>query len=310
MNKKTFIVSLLAVAVLVGSQAVLAKEQVAHKENKKSESHQEVKAHTSVAPSIPSNTSLEIGQNGRVNISDARVMNISGSVITATTSWGGFTMVWTINVNGNTNFNARYGGVLNLENIAPGDHISVKATITGNGPTVLASAITDLSMQRRNATFLGTITSINSGAQSFVVNTKERGSQTILVSSSTKFLGTLNNFSALTIGAKVQTSGIWNSDQNSLQAAHVLISKEKQNEERVFQGTIKSVNASTTPQTVVVHIENSDQTVTLAADTVILNFSWQHVPLTAFKVGDILRVYGIGQDLSIGATVVRDISLK
>ncbi|MEK7094081.1 MAG: hypothetical protein AAB903_01935 [Patescibacteria group bacterium] len=304
MNKKTIAVSLLATLILVGAQATYAKD------DKEKKNNQPNKIQKSLVLPIPSGTSMEIGQNGRVSVSGARVSSVSGSVITATTTWEGFTLSWIINTDGNTNFNARYGGNQNISNISVGDHVSFKGAITGAGPTVLASVVTDLLTQRRNATFLGEVTSVNSSTMSFVMNTRERGTQTVLVSSSTKFLGTLNNFSFVTVGAKAQTSGLWNTEQNTLQAAHILVMKDKRNEERVFEGKVKSVSASTTPATIVATIDGTDRTITLATDTSILNYYWQRVTLGAFKVGDMIRVYGIGQDFSIGATVVRNVSLK
>jgi len=307
MNKKTIAVSLLATLILVGAQATYAKDDKDSKENKNNAS---VKNQKSLIAPVPSGASMEIGQNGRVSVSEARVSSVSGSVITATTTWGGFTLFWIINTDGNTNFNARYGGNLNISDISVGDRITFRGAVTGGGPTVLASVVTDLSNQRRNATFLGEVTSVNSSTRSFVMNTRERGTQTIFVSSSTKFLGTLNNFSFVMVGAKVQTSGLWNSEQNTLQAAHVLVLKDKKNAERVFEGKIKSISASTTPATIMATIDGTDRTITLATDTSILNYYWQRVTLGAFKVGDTIRVYGIGQDFSIGATVVRNVSLK
>ena len=80
---------------------------------------------------------------------------------------------------------------------------------------------------------------------------------------------------------------------------------------KVFEGGILQSLASTTPPTtMVVRFHDSDFTVRIATSTAILDAAWRRVSLSAFDVGDQIRVFGpMSASSTIDATVVRDVSL-
>ena len=82
---------------------------------------------------------------------------------------------------------------------------------------VTAVTVRDVSIQKRNGTFFGTITSLTSGG--FVVNTIHRDSETVTLSSSTTIVGrggaTLSQ-SSIQVGDKIRVTGMWDSNLKTI----------------------------------------------------------------------------------------------
>lgn len=77
-----------------------------------------------------------------------------------------------------------------------------------------------------------------------------------------------------------------------------------------IEGKISSIADTSLPTTMVMNSGDKVYTVSISTNTSILNLSWLRAVISSFNVGDNVRVYGtINSDLTMDATVVRDISL-
>lgn len=265
-------------------------------------------------------TTLEshINNDGTVVLRGAKITAISGSAITITQTWGTYLSTWVVAIDPTTGLVRRYGATSSLAEFSVGDYVAVKGMLdtTKSVQTVSAKTIRDYSIQKENATFAGTVLSIDANTKSFVIATEKRGNQTILTSSSTTFKqgNAIMSFSALLVGQKIsKTSGVWNNLTNSMQAEKVDIYQNTALlNKRTFEGTLKGVSASSSlPTTIVLTVGTMDFTVNIPAGISVLSKNWLTTPLTTFVVGDKVRVYGAVEPTNtsvIDASVVRDTS--
>jgi hypothetical protein len=151
---------------------------------------------------------VHINDDGKVLVRGARVTAISASGLTANVSWGSSTIAWTVNTNSSTELIRRFGAMSSISEVQVGDYVSFQGPLdtTVAAPTVTAKALKDWSIQRKNASFGGTITSINSTNKSFVLATPERGNITVNTVASTTITqgSTTVPFTSLTVGKAVK----------------------------------------------------------------------------------------------------------
>ena len=126
-------------------------------------------------------TTLEvhINDNGSVLVRGAKVTAISGSIISASTTFGTSSIAWTIDGSGISKVTRRYGGNGTMADIQVGDYLSFNGalTTTASGFSVKATSLKDWSIQVKNSSFSGTISSITN--TSFVLTTNDNKAITI-----------------------------------------------------------------------------------------------------------------------------------
>lgn len=289
-------------------------------------SAEEVPVATPVAMSIAaagpaavgSTLEAHINNDGSVLIRGAKIIAISGTSLTVTQTWGTYVATWTVNTDPSTEIIRRYGGASSFAEFTVGDYIAARGMLdtSKTQSTITAKVIRDYSIQRENATFTGTVQSVNSSNQSFVLTTPNRGNQTIFVSSSTvvKQGGATTTFTVLAVGQKItKAAGIWNNLNNTMQSEKVDIYQNTALlNKRTFEGTLKSLSATTSlPTTLVLSVGNTDFTVNVPAGISIIGKNWLALPLSSFVVGDKVRVYGAVEAANtsiIDASIVRDAS--
>lgn len=267
---------------------------------------------------VGSTLESHMNNDGSVLLRGAKITAISGSVLTVAQTWGSLVSTWVVNIDTSTELIRRYGGASAISEFTVGDYIAVKGMLdtTKSTPTITAKIIRDYSIQRENATLAGTVASVDTSAQSFVLITPNRGNQTIFVSSSTvvKQGGATTTFSTIVVGQKITKAyGVWNNLNNTMQAQKVDIYQNNALlNKRTFEGTLKSISATTSvPTTIVLTVENKDFTVNIPSGISVLGKNWLAIPLTTFVTGDKVRVYGAVQPLNtsvIDASVVRNTS--
>ncbi len=77
------------------------------------------------------------------------------------------------------------------------------------------------------------------------------------------------------------------------------------------EGKIESIAGTTVPTTFVIKSGDKSYTVKVSATTSVVNEKWLAAALTAFQVGNQVRVHGmVNADNTIDATVVRNVSLQ
>jgi hypothetical protein len=78
----------------------------------------------------------------------------------------------------------------------------------------------------------------------------------------------------------------------------------------VVSGVIQSIASTTTPTSITFTDNGKTYTANLISGASILNSFWQPVSLSAFKIGDHIRVFGTILGTTITASVARDSDLK
>lgn len=253
---------------------------------------------------------VHILDSGKILVRGAKVTSVSGSTVNAATTWGSVSLAWAVNTDTSTEWVRRFGGSSSVSEISVGDFISFHGdlvTTTASPVTVNADVVKDWSIQKRHATFNGTVKSVDAANMKFVISSEDRGDVNVSVSSSTKIMkgDSVAAFADIAVGARVMAGGLYDSVSKVLSADMVKIYMPEA-VRTTLEGTIKAVNASS----LVITTEDKDYTVNIGADTSVLNSIWLKTILGNFKVGDNIRVYGtVNANLTVDATVVRDTSL-
>ena len=316
-NYKKIVLGMFAIAALVFGYSSFAKadnERGQNGQSNRGNENQMEHADQNDRDARDAGTKLEVHltDNGKVIVRGAKITAINGTSLTATTTWGSVVMSWTVNTDNSTNFVRRFGGSSGVSEMAVGDIISFKGNLvsgTASPVTVLAKTLKDWSIQKKNATFEGNVSSIT--GTSFVLARNNNTSVTVNTTSATQITkGNLAGvFADITVGAKVSTTGIFNNLTNVLDASKVNV-KILQPEAMTKEGTIKSIAGTTAPTTLVLTSGGTDYTVRIVATTSILTNNWLNSTLTNFVIGNNIRVYGIvNADNTIDATVIRNTNL-
>lgn len=267
---------------------------------------------------IGSTLEVHFLDNGKVLVRGAKVTGVNGTTVNAVTAWGSVVLNWAIMTDGNTEIIRRYGGKSVISEISVGDFVSFQGsldTTVSASYTVHATVLKDWSIQKRSATFYGTVKTVNSSTGSlmtFVLATEERGDQTIMVTSSTKIMKGIvpGVFADIVVGAKITTRGLWDNVANTLQADEIKIHSPGV-VRTTIEGTIKSIAGTTAPTTMILTAGGKDYTVKIDANTSLLNTLWLRTTLETFHVGDKIRVYGaVNTDATVDATILRNTSRK
>lgn len=135
---------------------------------------------------------------------------------------------YTVHVNENTQYKRKFGGESKLSDFKPNDSVLVIGKETGD-KEMEAAYIRNLSIQRRRAVFLGEVTS--KSTDSFTLKTTGRGTQTVYISSTTKFTEKNDGitFSDITLGNKVVVKGeVWDRESAKIDALTVMKLTQKQ----------------------------------------------------------------------------------
>ena len=94
---------------------------------------------------------VHISDNGKVLVRGAKVTSVSGSIVSAVTSWGSLNINWTVNVMSDSKMIRKSGNSSSLSEILVGDFISFQGNLvtTSSSPIVVnASVIKNWSAQK------------------------------------------------------------------------------------------------------------------------------------------------------------------
>lgn len=161
-----------------------------------------------------------LNKGNTANIINGQVTATNGATLTV--SKDGKT--YTVNTNSKTRLIRHYWGKSYLSDISVNDKINVWGTWTDDTKTAInARLIRDLSITKRFGVFIGTIITKNS--DNFVISTINKGTQTVYIISSTKFVNRKEQsiaFSDLSIGDRVRVKGMWDKTTNKItEVSHV-----------------------------------------------------------------------------------------
>src|SRR3989338_7962716 len=125
---------------------------------------------------------------------------------------------YTVNTDANTHFQRHYWGKSSLAEFSVGNKVNVQGKFTDDTKiTVLARLIRNLSIMKRHGVFLGDVTVKNS--DNFIINSKQRGDQTVYFSGSTKFVKRNEEamiYADLQLSHRVRIKGIWDKTLNQI----------------------------------------------------------------------------------------------
>ncbi|MEK9154505.1 MAG: hypothetical protein AAB596_00290 [Patescibacteria group bacterium] len=135
-------------------------------------------------------------------------------------------------------------GISTVDEYSVGDIINVFGYLDqSNLYLIHAQTVRNVSIQNIHTVFKGTIVSVSSSTNSFVLQTGERGNQTVNILAGVRiiigaFVGTVGDLRA---GEKAVVRGTWNRTQNSIQANLIIMDyyyddndKNKDNDDRPF----------------------------------------------------------------------------
>ena len=80
------------------------------------------------ADSLPG-VDVHIGAGGNAQVDGAKITAVSGSDVSANTSFGSSVMNWLVKTDSNTEFSANHDGAVGIANIAVGDVISFRGAL-------------------------------------------------------------------------------------------------------------------------------------------------------------------------------------
>jgi hypothetical protein len=304
------------VGIVVGSAGMLLAGLVAGVSAQTANESAQV---AGTARAVGSTIELHINNNGKVLIRGIKVSGVSGNIVSGTIAWGSYSLPISINGASVTKVARRFGGTAEVSEISAGDFISVEGSLdqTQSALTVNATFIKDWSIQKKAATFSGTVSSVNASSTSFVLASRERGNVTVTVTASTTIMkgNQPATFADIAQGATISSvSGIWDTVSNTLTANKVRIYVNEQVlNKRTFEGTLQAIGGTTAPTTLTVQVDNTTYTVNVAANTTLITNKWNATTLSAMAAGNTVRVYGsveANNTSTIDALVVRDVSIK
>lgn len=125
---------------------------------------------------------------------------------------------YTVSVVSTTRFRRHFWGESRFFELAVNNMVNVWGRFTDDAKTTIeAKLVRNLTVQKRRGVFFGTITS--KGSDTFVLDSRGRGSQTVTVSSVTKYInrrGGVIAFSDLAFGDKVRLRGVWDKSNSTI----------------------------------------------------------------------------------------------
>jgi hypothetical protein len=123
-----------------------------------------------------------------------------------------------VNISSTTILLRRFGAKSTLTEFSVGDEVQVIGKWADTNKKVLnAKIVRNLSIQKRRGVFLGTVSSTSTTG--FVLTTLSRGTQTVTVSSTTKFMDRKEKpltLSSIVPGHKVMVKGLWDNKLNTV----------------------------------------------------------------------------------------------
>lgn len=206
---KKFNITLYLLILLVNASLVVPVGSFAISPELKKEIKEEMKEKPASKPGFMQGIENKLG---RAAILNGTILTKSGTTLTVTKDG----KTYSVQTDAKTQLRRRFWGKSTLDEMQVGDSVNIHGKWTDDSQTVVqAVLIRDLSVQKRFGTFFGTVTSVT--PTGWVIDTIRRGSQTVTVSSSTKFVnrsGATISQSDILAGQKIRVKGLWNNKTN------------------------------------------------------------------------------------------------
>lgn len=156
----------------------------------------------------------------RKGVVNGKISTISGTTVPTKIIINKDGKTITLNITEKTNLLRKFGGKSSLSEMKVGDQVNAAGTWTDSNKTTLdTKVLRDISIKKRFGAFWGKIKSITD-ASSFVLETIERGNQTVKTDGNTKIVNRKEgpiSFSDLKVGDRVRVKGVWDSALKSIE---------------------------------------------------------------------------------------------
>jgi hypothetical protein len=148
------------------------------------------------------------------HITDATVTAINGSALTITKDNKSIT----VTTDGSTQFRRHFWGKSTFSEISVNNKVNVWGNWTDDTQTtILAKLIRNTSIMKKHGVFFGEITAKTD--TSITIQSKERGTQTVNVSNTTKYINKAGSTIAMTdvsVSDKIRVRGLWDKTNNKI----------------------------------------------------------------------------------------------
>ena len=169
-------------------------------------------------PSIPLRQEVEAvreSMKGKVvRLHKATVTNVESSILTVSSNG----KTYTVSISSTTTFRRHYFGKSSLSEINKDDLVDVVGTYTDDTQTIIrARLIRDISIMKRRGVFFGIVAS--KSVNKITIDPKERGTQTITVSPTTKYNNQQNTsmtHADIQIGDLIRVRGMWDKANSTI----------------------------------------------------------------------------------------------
>ena len=259
---------------------------------------------------------IRVTQDGNVSIKRARVMQVAGNNFYTRVSWDNIFIRVTVVTNADTVIVKNHGERAIPADFQEGDLINIEGKFPSASESFIvnATSVKNLSLEKQSAQFSGTVTSVSSESDEFKLSTKS-GLITVTTSGARLIKGIIPIvLSQLGKGDRVLSAhGTYDYSTKTLAATDVSVWQDPivfipHN----FKGTLKSLDGTTLPTSVVVRLTKKDYTVKLTLSSKLTNKLGEATALSRFQVGDTVRFYGAvrNDDLSVvdNVELFRDMS--
>jgi hypothetical protein len=261
---------------------------------------------------------INVNKNGDITIIGAKVMQLAGKTLFARLYWGDTFLRILIKTNDSTKFLRATSEVTGLSEIKEGDMLDVTGTLESGSSSlnIIPTVVKNSSVQKQQATYSGTVESVDNNKNQFVLTTQTGSKITVSVGTTTQVIKgsrTLDIFH-IKIGDYIsKTVGDYNLANRTLSANKVLVYIDPNYyKSKNFEGILENISGTTLPTSIIVRIDTVKYTINLPVNTSILTKNRAQTSLSRFMIGDKIRFYGIIREIDepiIDAEIVRNLNL-
>ncbi len=197
---------------------------------------------------VGSTLEVRIADDNSVTVRGAKVTAVSGSVITAQTSFGSTVLSWSIRTNADTRFAYRSDSSAALAAIIPGDYVSFSGMLNTSvsGLTVDAKLVKDWSRPTAedSRAFAGTIQSVDAANMKFTLATG--GAEGVITVKLASTVAITNGQAALAfgnilVGDKASVKGTYDASAKLFTATKVNIERKNADGHKIFNGVFQAL---------------------------------------------------------------------
>lgn len=183
---------------------------------------------------LRSGTGVFVGENGVVHVMGAQISAISGNIISAFTSIGNIVMNWTVNASSDTKIFAGGSKTATVADFKIGDTIAFSGTTSTSSPlSVSAKKIVDITAAPFRGKVVGTVSNVNTAAQTFTLTMGNR-TVTVQANSATTIQidGDASTFASIQNGDRVKIGGTLNAANTILTATSISVKEKREHDDK------------------------------------------------------------------------------